>query len=297
MARIGNRYANVRSTSGITFTAIDAYGAPLADPARVRSGADVVFVVSASDPADSRRYTADIARDGEVLVSGVPVDPTYALQLDDVSVEHAGEWTATLMENATPVAASTLTLHVRDVSDGDQVDDDLDAERDATRDRRRFGDPDLEVTGAIAALVAFVLIGGITAAPIWARGDDDVPVVWYIALGLFLVGLLLVIAGAYLVALDTRRRLATDRHNAVTAVGIDTGEARSIPDDRTGGLRAAVALLVLAGVVFAGAAWIAYGSTRPDSPATPTPTGAPSSQDLVEPFRLDAGHPTPTNER
>jgi hypothetical protein len=268
MARTGNRWPVGGATTGLSFTAIDAYGAPLADPAKVRSGADVVFVLTVIDPEDDRRYTADIARDGEVLVSSVPVDPTYALELESVSAEHAGEWTATLSANGTPLAAQSLSLDVKGVRD-EGVEAQSDTVPDARRERRGLGDIDAAVWGVIAALVAFVLIGGITAVPIWARDDEDVPVVWFIALGLFLVGLLLALAGAYLVAMEARARLRAEQREVPTAGGIESDEAAPPSIVRTASLRAAIALLVLAGVTLVGAAWIGYGSTRPDSPANP----------------------------
>jgi uncharacterized membrane protein YedE/YeeE len=228
-------------------------------------------VLTVTDPQDGASYTADVLHDGEVMVEGAPVEPTYVLDLGAVADGvHAGEWTATLLSGEQTIATKTLWLDVADETMEAAVATDPESDRRGGRRRDRApADPDERFAsfGAIVAAAAFVLIGAAVAIPLWAKDDDDVPAVWLLTLGLFLIGLFLTLLGAYLVAVEVRSKLRADQQRSVTARGdIDLEDAAKLVD-AIGTSRGPIAVLVLGVAVLLATAWIAYGSTREDSPA------------------------------
>jgi uncharacterized membrane protein YedE/YeeE len=255
----------------LSFTITGADGASYDDSATVADGEQAELVLTVTDPQDGASYTADVLHDGEVMVEGAPVEPTYVLDLGAVADGvHAGEWTATLLSGEQTIATKTLWLDVADETMEAAVATDPESDRRGGRRRDRApADPDERFAsfGAIVAAAAFVLIGAAVAIPLWAKDDDDVPAVWLLTLGLFLIGLFLTLLGAYLVAVDVRSKLRADQQRSVTARGdIDLEDAAKLVD-AIGTSRGPIAVLVLGVAVLLATAWIAYGSTREDSPA------------------------------
>jgi uncharacterized membrane protein YedE/YeeE len=255
----------------LSFTITGADGASYDDSATVADGEQAELVLTVTDPQDGASYTADVLHDGEVMVEGAPVEPTYVLDLGAVADGvHAGEWTATLLSGEQTIATKTLWLDVADETMEAAVATDPESDRRGGRRRDRApADPDERFAsfGAIVAAAAFVLIGAAVAIPLWAKDDDDVPAVWLLTLGLFLIGLFLTLLGAYLVAMEVRSKLRADQQRSVTARGdIDLEDAAKLVD-AIGTSRGPIAVLVLGVAVLLATAWIAYGSTREDSPA------------------------------
>jgi uncharacterized membrane protein YedE/YeeE len=255
----------------LSFTITGADGASYDDSATVADGEQAELVLTVTDPQDGASYTADVLHDGEVMVEAAPVEPTYVLDLGAVADGvHAGEWTATLLSGEQTIATKTLWLDVADETMEAAVATDPESDRRGGRRRDRApADPDERFAsfGAIVAAAAFVLIGAAVAIPLWAKDDHDVPAVWLLTLGLFLIGLFLTLLGAYLVAVEVRSKLRADQQRSVTARGdIDLEDAAKLVD-AIGTSRGPIAVLVLGVAVLLATAWIAYGSTREDSPA------------------------------
>jgi hypothetical protein len=261
----------------LSFTITGADGASYDDSATVAHGEQAELVLTVTDPQDGASYTADVLHEGEVMVEGAPVEPTYVLDLGAVADGvHAGEWTATLLSGEQTIATKTLWLDVADETMEAAVASDPESDRRRGRRRDRSpADPDERFAsfGAIVAAAAFVLIGAAVAIPLWAKDDDDVPAVWLLTLGLFLIGLFLTLLGAYLVAVEVRSKLRADQQRSITARGVDLEDAAKLVDS-IGKSRGPIAVLVLGVAVLLATAWIAYGSTREDSPANGASAGA-----------------------
>jgi hypothetical protein len=262
----------------LSFTITEADGASSSESATVAYGEQAELVLTVTDPSEGASYTADVLHDGEVMVEGAPLEPTYVLDLGAVTDGvHAGEWTAVLISGDETIATKTLWLDVADQTMEAEVATVRETDRRGSRRRDRSpADPDERFAslGAIAAAAAFVLIGAAVAVPLWAKDDDDVPAVWLLTLGLFLIGLFLALLGAYLVAVEVRSTLRAGQRRSVTARGdIDLEDAAKLVDS-IGASRGPIAVLVLGVAVLLATAWIAYGSTREDSPANGASVGA-----------------------
>jgi hypothetical protein len=261
--------------ASVTVTIVGADGAPLeGQPVQVENGADFTVRVKVDDPVVNGRFSVDLQRDDVTKAK----DQTFSE--DDHVFEHSvkkaakgaadGKWTAILKDDGKVVHRATAEVEVTSEAAGGGSGG---TPPPGVYDPRFAG-----WVGGVMTLVAIVLVG-VLLLVLFDRPQSQVPVVWLMAFGLFILGVILGVVGAFLVAVEVRGTLRAAQRPTVRAA-VDIGEAAKLVE-AVGKLKGPTAVLALAAVCLIGAAWIGYGSTKPGSPATPTPAGVEQPADSI----------------
>lgn len=247
----------------VTFTVRGADGAGLAgDPVKVAHSTKVVLVVEVKGRNPGVTYKGTLTHGAQNPMSNADVPETGMMfPIESVTkAEHGGAWTANVVgSDGNALASKTLNLEVTEAPA-------TPTEPPGVYDKK-FGQA-VGITIAVATLIFVVVM----AAVLVDRQQSEVPVVWVLAFGLFFVGVLLAAVGAYFAALEVRGKLISAEEKEVLAKrGVEVKDVATLVE-AVGKLRGTAAVIVLAVACLISAAWIGYGSTRPDSPATTTTT-------------------------
>lgn len=240
------------------------------DPAKVKHSHKVTFTIKVDSPAANETYKATLKHGDETVFSKKSMDdPQNGVPHEVKSVTKdvdGGEWVATVEDGAgNEVGSATRSL---------EVEAEPASPGGPPKPPKPPGEYDPKFTGwsvGIALVSSLLLIVGL-AVPVSRRKMSDVPVVWILAFGLFFLGVLIAAGGIVLVAIEVRGKLVAVK----SADGLTAREASLDPEkaaklvEAIAKLRGSTAVLLLAAVCIISAAWIGYGSTRPNSPATPT---------------------------
>lgn len=234
---------------------------PIEDPAKIENGTNpVALVVTVTGGDANATYTGALKHDDKPADTAVTfTDATGRARLGKMSEGLAGKWEVTVTgPGDTAVGTDTVTIGLAPVAGGDGQGP---PEPPGVYDKRfTIG------TGIVAMIVAVAFVAGF-AIVLAGRKKSEVQAVWILAFALLFLGVIIAIIGAWLVAIEVRGKLrAAD--TPTTRGAIDLGDAATLVE-AVGKLRGSTAVLLLAAVCLIGSAWIGYGSTRPDSPATP----------------------------